>query len=98
MNGSLQQGVYAWWSRPAYETASEIRRIRTIGADAVGMSTVPEASVAIHGGMNVLGISCLTIMACGILDQPLNHDEVIEVAAMVREKFIKLVKETITRM
>ncbi|MDR7076042.1 purine nucleoside phosphorylase [Neobacillus niacini] len=62
------------------------------------MSTVPEAIVAIHGGMKVLGISCLTNMACGILDQPLSHDEVIEVAPMVREKFIKLVKETIARM
>ena len=72
--------------------------IRALGADAVGMSTVPEAIVAIHGGLKVLGISCLTNMACGILDQPLSHDEVIEVAAMVREKFINLVKETITRM
>jgi purine-nucleoside phosphorylase len=97
-NITLQQGVYAWWSGPAYETPAEIRMIRTLGADAVGMSTVPEAIVAIHGGMKVLGISCLTNMACGILDQPLSHDEVIEVAAMVREEFINLVKETITRM
>ena len=97
-NITLQQGVYAWWSGPAYETPAEIRMIRTLGADAVGMSTVPEAIVAIHGGMKVLGISCLTNMACGILDQPLSHDEVIEVAALVREKFINLVKETITRM
>ncbi|WP_028394004.1 purine-nucleoside phosphorylase [Bacillus cihuensis] len=97
-NITLQQGVYAWWSGPAYETPAEIRMIRTLGADAVGMSTVPEALVAIHGNMKVLGISCLTNMACGILDQPLSHDEVIEVAAMVKEKFIKLVKETIARM
>jgi len=97
-NIGLQEGVYAWWSGPAYETPAEIRMIRTLGADAVGMSTVPEAIVAVHGSMKVLGISCLTNMACGILDQPLNHAEVIEVAALVREKFIKLVKETIARM
>jgi purine-nucleoside phosphorylase len=97
-NITLQEGVYAWWSGPAYETPAEIRMIRTLGADAVGMSTVPEAVVAIHGNMKVLGISCLTNMACGILDQPLNHDEVIEVAALAREKFIKLVTEAIGRM
>ncbi|GHH99088.1 purine-nucleoside phosphorylase [Neobacillus kokaensis] len=91
-NMSLQQGVYAWWSGPAYETPAEIRMIRTLGADAVGMSTVPEALVAIHGNMKVLGISCLTNMACGILDQPLSHDEVIEVAGKVRAKFVDLVK------
>jgi purine-nucleoside phosphorylase len=97
-NITLQEGVYAWWSGPAYETPAEIRMIRTLGADAVGMSTVPEAVVAVHGNMKVLGISCLTNMACGILDQQLSHDEVIEVAALVKEKFINLVKETIVRM
>lgn len=66
--------------------------IRTLGADAVGMSTVPEAIVATHGNMKVLGISCLTNMACGILDRPLNHDEVIEVAGKVRKTFVQLVK------
>ncbi|WP_058302374.1 purine-nucleoside phosphorylase [Gorillibacterium timonense] len=91
-NIRLQQGVYAWWSGPTYETPAEIRMIRTLGADAVGMSTVPEAIVAVHGGMKVLGISCLTNMACGILDQPLNHEEVIEVAARVRTTFLELVK------
>ena len=91
-NIQLQQGVYAWWSGPAYETPAEIRMIRTLGADAVGMSTVPEAIVATHGGMKVLGISCLTNMACGILDQPLNHEEVIDVAGKVRAKFVGLVK------
>ncbi|GGO00291.1 purine-nucleoside phosphorylase [Saccharibacillus kuerlensis] len=94
----LQQGVYAWWSGPAYETPAEIRMIRTLGGDAVGMSTVPESLVAVHGGMKVLGISCLTNMACGILDQPLSHDEVIEVAAQVREKFVGLVKGVLERM
>ncbi|MDN4100355.1 purine-nucleoside phosphorylase [Bacillus cereus] len=91
-NITLQQGVYAWWSGPAYETPAEIRMIRTLGADAVGMSTVPEALVAIHGGMKVLGISCLTNMACGILDEPLSHDEVIVVAGKARTKFIELIK------
>ncbi|WP_042477338.1 purine-nucleoside phosphorylase [Bacillus ndiopicus] len=95
---ALQQGVYAWWSGPSYETPAEIRMIRTLGADAVGMSTVPEALVAVHGNMKVLGISCLTNMACGILDQPLSHDEVIEVAAQVKEKFIRLVKETVAKI
>lgn len=72
--------------------------IRTLGADAVGMSTVPEAIVAVHSNMKVLGISCLTNMACGILDQPLSHNEVIEVAAMVRESFIALVKGIIEKV
>jgi len=98
MNLSLQQGVYAWWSGPAYETPAEIRMIRTMGADAVGMSTVPEAIVATHAGMSVLGISCLTNMACGILDQPLNHEEVIEVAGRVRTNFVQLIKGTLEQM
>ena len=72
--------------------------IRTLGGDAIGMSTVPEAVVAVHGGMKVLGISCLTNMACGILDQPLSHDEVIEVAAQARGKFISLVETVIGRI
>lgn len=95
---TMQEGVYAWWSGPIYETPAEIRMIRTLGADAVGMSTVPEAVVAVHSGMNVLGISCLTNMACGILDQPLSHDEVIEVAAQVRSKFTHLVETVISRV
>lgn len=88
----LQQGVYAWWSGPAYETPAEIRMIRTLGADAVGMSTVPEAIVATHANMKVLGISCLTNMACGILDQPLNHAEVITVANQVNKTFVNLIR------
>jgi len=98
LNMKLQQGVYACWSGPTYETPAEIRMIRVLGADAVGMSTVPEAIVAKHGGMNVLGISCLTNMACGILDQPLNHDEVLEVASQVRTKFAQLVKGILEEM
>lgn len=94
-NLKINEGVYAWWSGPTYETPAEILMIRTLGADAVGMSTVPEAIVATHAGMKVLGISCLTNMAAGILDQPLNHEEVIEVASKVRTSFIALIKEII---
>lgn len=87
----LQEGVYAWWTGPTYETPAEIRMIRTLGADAVGMSTVPEALIARHSGIETIGISCLTNMACGILDQPLSHDEVIETAERVKATFLKLV-------
>ncbi|MFJ7736316.1 purine-nucleoside phosphorylase [Lysinibacillus sp. NPDC097287] len=97
-NFSLKEGVYAWSSGPVYETPAEIRMMRTIGADAAGMSTVPEAIVAIHGNMKVLGISCMTNMASGILDQPLTHDEVIEVAAKVREQFVGLIKGILEKM
>ncbi|WP_152655352.1 purine-nucleoside phosphorylase [Oceanobacillus sp. CFH 90083] len=95
---TLREGVYSWWSGPVYETPAEIRMIRVLGGDAVGMSTVPEAIVAVHGGLKVLGVSCLTNMACGILDQPLSHDEVIEVAAQSRSKFVQLIEEVIHQM
>jgi purine-nucleoside phosphorylase len=68
---------------------------RVLGADAVGMSTVPEVIVAVHGGMKVLGISCITNMAAGILDKPLNHEEVIETSEVIKDSFIKLVKEIV---
>lgn len=93
----LQQGVYAWWTGPTYETPAEIRMIRTLGADAVGMSTVPEALIARHSGIDTIGISCLTNMACGILDQPLSHDEVIETAARVKSTFLRLITEIINK-
>ncbi len=95
---TMQQGVYAWWTGPFYETPAEVRMIRGFGADAVGMSTVPEALLAVHAGIQTVGISCLTNMACGILDQPLGHEEVLEVASRVKSSFIKLVRETIARM
>lgn len=88
----LREGVYAGLTGPAYETPAEIRMLRTIGADAVGMSTVPEATVARHAGIRVLGISCISNMAAGILPQPLSHDEVIETAEKVKPRFIRLVK------
>lgn len=83
---------------PTYETPAEIRMIRTLGGDAVGMSTVPEVIVAAHANMKVLGISCLTNMAAGILEQPLSHDEVIEVAAQVKEQFIRLIKRILEKI
>ena len=97
MDITLQNGVYAWWSGPTYETPAEVRMIRTLGADAVGMSTVPEAIIARHSGIETVGISCLTNMACGILDQPLGHEEVIETAERVKETFLKLVTESIAQ-
>ena len=84
---TLQQGVYAMCSGPQYETPAEVRMLRTLGADAVGMSTVPEAIVAGHCGMKVIGISCITNMAAGILDKPLSHEEVCETAQKVKGTF-----------
>ncbi len=90
---SVQEGVYVGNTGPSYETGAEVRMLRTMGGDAVGMSTVPEVIVANHAGMSVLGISCISNMAAGILDQPLTHDEVIETTAQVREDFLNFVKE-----
>jgi len=91
----LEQGVYVAVSGPSYETPAEIRAFRTLGADAVGMSTVPEAAVARHQGMKVLGISVITNMAAGVSDQPVSHEEVIEVGNRVRGDFIRLLKAII---
>ncbi|WP_156288955.1 purine-nucleoside phosphorylase [Oceanobacillus salinisoli] len=93
---SLQNGVYVWNSGPSYETPAEVRMLQKWGGDAVGMSTVPEVIVARHSGMKVIGISCITNMAAGILDQPLSHEEVMETAEKVREDFLNLVKKVIT--
>ncbi|MBG9736101.1 purine-nucleoside phosphorylase [Paenibacillus alvei] len=87
----LQEGVYVGFLGPNYETPAEIRMLRILGGDAVGMSTVSEVIVAQHAGMEVLGISCISNMAAGILDQPLSHNEVMETAELVRDKFLKLV-------
>ena len=87
----LQEGVYAMYSGPNYETPAEIRMFRTLGADAVGMSTVPEALVGGHCGMDVVGISCITNMAAGVLPRKLSHGEVMETAALVHDKFQQVV-------
>jgi purine-nucleoside phosphorylase len=94
----LGHGVYAAVHGPSYETPAEIRYLRTIGADAVGMSTVPEAIVARHMGVEVLGISCITNAAAGVLPQPLDHAEVMEVARRVRDAFAALLEGIIGRI
>lgn len=87
----LEEGIYIMCSGPNYETPAEIRAFRTLGADAVGMSTVPEALVAGHCGMAVVGISCITNMAAGVSDQKLSHQEVVETAAKVHDQFQSLI-------
>ena len=94
----MYEGVYAALPGPSYETPAEIRYLRGIGADLVGMSTVPEVIAARHSGIRVLGISCVTNAAAGILDQPLNHLEVLETAERVKGQFIGLLKAVIPRM
>ncbi|MGE6258903.1 purine-nucleoside phosphorylase [Heyndrickxia sporothermodurans] len=98
LNIRIQEGVYVGNTGPTYETPAEVRMIRTMGGDAVGMSTVPEVIVARHSGLKVLGISCISNMASGILDQPLTHDEVIETTEKVRADFLKFVKEIVNQI
>ena len=94
----IAHGVYVAVHGPSYETPAEIRFFRTIGADAVGMSTAPEAIAARHLGLEVLGISCITNMAAGVLPQPLVHDEVMETARRVRGSFIALLEGILERL
>jgi purine-nucleoside phosphorylase len=92
INLMLPHGIYVGLLGPSYETPAEIRYLRTIGADAVGMSTVPEAIAARHMKMDVLGISCITNMAAGVLPAPLDHAEVMETARRIRGQFIALLE------
>jgi purine-nucleoside phosphorylase len=94
----LAEGVYAAVLGPSYETPAEIRYLRIIGADVVGMSTVPEAIAANHMGMRVLGLSCVTNMAAGILPQKISHAEVLETGEMVRGTLVKLLRALLPRI
>ncbi|WP_026771222.1 MULTISPECIES: purine-nucleoside phosphorylase [Sediminibacillus] len=98
LNLAIQQGVYVGNTGPTYETGAEVRMLRTLGGDAVGMSTVPEVIVAAHMGIKVLGISCISNMAAGILDQPLSHQEVIETTERVRQDFLSFVKQIVNTL
>ncbi len=95
MNLNLRRGVYAALTGPSYETPAEIRLLRILGADAVGMSTVPEAIVARQMGIKVLGISCITNLAAGVTDEPINHEEVIETGEKVKGIFKELLRRVI---
>lgn len=94
----LEQGVYIAYTGPSFETPAEIRWMQTFGAKAVGMSTVPEAIVGVHSGLEVMGISCITNLAAGILDVPLTGEEVIEAAGAASEAFIRLLSEIVQRI
>jgi purine-nucleoside phosphorylase len=94
----LRRGVYAALSGPTYETPAEIRMLRALGADAVGMSTVPEAIVARHAGLKILGISCITNLAAGVSERPIEHAEVIETGERVREMFSALLRAIIPKL
>jgi purine-nucleoside phosphorylase len=95
INVEVRRGIYCALTGPSYETPAEIHLLRNIGADAVGMSTVPEAIVARHMGLEVLGISCITNMAAGIGDEPINHEEVMATGDRVRVTFTELLRRVI---
>lgn len=94
----IREGVYCILNGPSYETPAEIRAMRTLGADLAGMSTIPEVIAARHMGIKVLGISCVTNMAAGVLDQPINHEEVLETGERVKSQFVALLRAVIPRI
>ncbi len=94
----LREGVYAWFTGPSFETPAEIRMARILGADAVGMSTVPEVIAAVHCGLRVLGISCITNLAAGMSDSPITSEEVLEISERTRPRFSAFVRRTLAAM
>ncbi len=94
----LKEGVYIGVTGPSYETPAEIRAFRALGANAVGMSTVPEVIALNHMGVGVVGVSCITNMAAGVLSQPLRHDEVLETTRRVKDRFVRLLTALVTAM
>jgi len=98
ITGKCHTGVYAYMKGPTYETPAEIRALRVLGADAVGMSTVPEAVVARHSGIKCIGITCITNMAAGIKNEVLSHEDVKETALKVESNFKKVITELITKI
>lgn len=94
----LRHGVYMMFTGPCYETPAEIKMARVLGADAVGMSTVPEIIMAAHCGLKAAGISCITNMAAGILDVPITHEEVMETGTLVKEKFKTLILKVVSKL
>ena len=98
VDGDLREGIYVAVAGPNFETPAELRMLRGFGADAVGMSTVPEAIVARHMGIKVLGISCITNMAAGLLDQPISHTEVMETGERVHDTFKELLRRIIPKL
>ena len=98
MGIELRRGIYAALAGPCYETPAEIHMVRTLGADAVGMSTVPEAIVARHMGMNVVGISCITNLAAGVSNRPIDHSQVMAIGERVRGMFTELLRRIVPRL
>lgn len=98
ITGKVNKGVYAYMKGPTYETPAEIRALRTLGADAVGMSTVPEAVVARHCGIKCIGITCITNMAAGVLNEVLTHEDVKETAKKVESNFKEVIKELVSKI